>query len=225
MIMNITATARMVKVTFESIYKERLDGHDEIIKLYEKHSSFKVYNGDLFWSIKQPHNINYNDWYELDKNGGIDKFLIDHPLYDSFNLTMTYNEYMELEYKYHNLNCMKIIERFDINYIPESSTADVERALSLINVNIQLFEKQLKALSEIGEQHYNLKCNAPVADTFLSKVNQLMLLEDSCTDKLQEALHEGWRIISVTPQPNQRRPDYVLGKVVDTPDKYALRSL
>lgn len=39
-----------------------------------------------------------------------------------------------------------------------------------------------------------------------------MLLEDACTDQLQGALNSGWRIISACPQPDQRRPDYILGR-------------
>lgn len=47
----------------------------------------------------------------------------------------------------------------------------------------------------------------------LLKYNKVMAVEDLCTDKLQEYLDDNWRMIAVIPQPQQRRPDYVLGKI------------
>ena len=44
------------------------------------------------------------------------------------------------------------------------------------------------------------------------RTTRLLLLSDACTDELQGALRDGWRIIAVCPQPSQRRPDYVLGR-------------
>ena len=45
----------------------------------------------------------------------------------------------------------------------------------------------------------------------LLNVDETLLMEDACTDALQENLNNGWRILAVCPQP-QRRPDYVLGR-------------
>lgn len=38
----------------------------------------------------------------------------------------------------------------------------------------------------------------------------ILVLENSCTEDINEHLKSGWRIIAVLPQHNQRRPDYVL---------------
>lgn len=46
----------------------------------------------------------------------------------------------------------------------------------------------------------------------LSYFNKVDYLENSCTDKLQDWLTDGWRIIAAIPRPGQRRPDYILGK-------------
>ena len=48
--------------------------------------------------------------------------------------------------------------------------------------------------------------------------------EDVCTDVLQQELNNGWRIIAICVQADQRRPDYILGRynasleVIDKPD-------
>ena len=46
----------------------------------------------------------------------------------------------------------------------------------------------------------------------LAKYDQVQVLTDCCTEALQEELSKGWRILAICPQPDQRRPDYVLGK-------------
>lgn len=78
-------------------------------------------------------------------------------------------------------------------------------------------EKILNKLAEIDtktfpEQTYNERCEVHVPGIGLLAINRTMLLEDICTDELNTALANGWRIIAACPQPDQRRPDYILGK-------------
>lgn len=46
----------------------------------------------------------------------------------------------------------------------------------------------------------------------LLAMNEVKVLDDACTDSLQEALDEGWSILAVCPPNAQRRPDYILGR-------------
>lgn len=50
-------------------------------------------------------------------------------------------------------------------------------------------------------------------DTELHKFNECMVEEECCTDKLQDHLNDGWRIVAVCMQKGSRRPDYVLGRI------------
>lgn len=59
---------------------------------------------------------------------------------------------------------------------------------------------------------FNEKVEVHVPGFALTTYNRTMLLGDSCTDELQAALDQGWRIIACCPQPNSRRPDYILGR-------------
>lgn len=73
--------------------------------------------------------------------------------------------------------------------------------------------KMITALSSFDKDiEFNNRCEVHVPNLGLLSVNETMLLEDSCTDSLQSFLDKGWRIISIAPQPNQRRPDYILGR-------------
>lgn len=59
---------------------------------------------------------------------------------------------------------------------------------------------------------FNMKCNVHVPGLGLLLLDEIMLVDDACTDEIQDHLNNRWRIIAVCPQPNQRRPDYVLGR-------------
>lgn len=51
-----------------------------------------------------------------------------------------------------------------------------------------------------------------VPDLGLLSIEKVYLLENACTDTLQDYLEQGWRIIAVCPPNSQRRPDYILGR-------------
>lgn len=72
-----------------------------------------------------------------------------------------------------------------------------------------------RALMSFGQRSttvVNSKCNVAVAGLGLLTVNEVELHCDLCTDALQAALDKGWRILAVCVQPDQRRPDYILGR-------------
>lgn len=73
----------------------------------------------------------------------------------------------------------------------------------------RVHDKQL--LPTPSQDTYNNHCEVHIPGFALSTYNDTLLLEDSCTDVLQDALDKGWRIIACCPQA-QRRPDYILGR-------------
>lgn len=73
-----------------------------------------------------------------------------------------------------------------------------------------VIEKTVKSVTD--NQLFNRKCQQEQPSNNLLSINQTILLEDSCTDNLQVHIADGWRILAIQPQPNQRRPDYILGR-------------
>lgn len=63
-----------------------------------------------------------------------------------------------------------------------------------------------------SDHHFNQKCNVHISGIGLLAITEVSIYYDLCTDTLQSLLSEGWRIVAVCPQPNQRRPDYILGR-------------
>jgi len=74
-----------------------------------------------------------------------------------------------------------------------------------------MIEASVSSSVEAIGKLFNEKCQQEQPGPNLLNVNETLLMEDACTNALQENLENGWRIIAVCPQP-QRRPDYVLGR-------------
>lgn len=70
----------------------------------------------------------------------------------------------------------------------------------------------LKAIEPGGTVH-NIYVQVPHVG--LLSINEVEVEEDCCTDRLQERLNEGWRILCVCPPNAARRPDYILGRTRD----------
>jgi len=69
-----------------------------------------------------------------------------------------------------------------------------------------------KAPSTNHTQSFNEKVNIHISDIGLLQMNEVVVYEDMCTNELRRELEDGWRILSICPQPDQRRPDYILGR-------------
>jgi len=78
-------------------------------------------------------------------------------------------------------------------------------------INVQ--EKLENALRKFDKQiEFNEKVNVHVGGFALMSINQVGFGEDMCTEKVQDVLNKGWRVLAVCVQPDGRRPDYIFGK-------------
>lgn len=76
-----------------------------------------------------------------------------------------------------------------------------------------------QALAKFGQRTttvMNERCQVVVPGLGLLVINEVQLRTDHCTDALQKDLNLGWRILAICIQPDQRRPDYVLGRTSET---------
>jgi hypothetical protein len=58
----------------------------------------------------------------------------------------------------------------------------------------------------------NTACKVITPGPSLQTYDQAHVETDCCTNRLQGLLDDGWRILAICVQPDQRRPDYVLGR-------------
>ena len=125
-------------------------------------------------------------------------------------------EYVTLEQDNHlvdlNLFAPKCKYKF---YLKESITSQ-EPTINNIQTILRTIEEKSTSLeslvNKIKDTTFNSKTSVHVGGGLITTYNDLLLKEDTCTDDLQNDLNNGWRIIAVCNQADQRRPDYVLGR-------------
>ncbi|MCA1021553.1 hypothetical protein [Halobacillus litoralis] len=100
---------------------------------------------------------------------------------------------------------------------PKSVDTNYNDVLSMMNEVSRKIDEANQRFSKAVE--FNSKCDVHVPNLGLMSINKLAYATDYCTEELQRLLHQGWRIISVCPQPDQRRPDYILGMSVTEVDR------
>ena len=77
-----------------------------------------------------------------------------------------------------------------------------------LSQNLDSLQEQAKRVPAFNE-----RVQVVVPGLGLMLIDEVEIKEDFCTHELQRQLEAGWRILAICPQPNQRRPDYVLGRV------------
>lgn len=90
-----------------------------------------------------------------------------------------------------------------------TATTDITHVLKLVADKTNAINKTLDTLAQ---KTFNKPANVHIGGGLLTTYNELMLRENECTDELQKYLVDGWRIIAVCVQPDQRRPDYILAR-------------
>lgn len=81
-----------------------------------------------------------------------------------------------------------------------------------IDFQIRLFKNTYKTPSNVT----NHSLHVHIPNIGLLSINEVRLLENACTDSLQNLLDDGWRIVAVCPPNGVRRPDYILGRTRET---------
>lgn len=71
---------------------------------------------------------------------------------------------------------------------------------------------KLHNLEKMNDQLFNKKVEVHVPGDALLNIGEIEVSLSACTETIQARLDEGWRIIAVCPQPDQRRPDYIMGR-------------
>ena len=117
------------------------------------------------------------------------------------------NNLVDLEY--FALNC-----RFPYSIVKciKSDEPSIQNISNILQEMENKFTNISDKINAFDSQQFNQKLNIHVGGGLIVTYNELMLKENICTDVLQSTLNEGWRIIAVCVQPDQRRPDYILGR-------------
>lgn len=104
-----------------------------------------------------------------------------------------------------------VLKRID-HKVNHEANVDIETGSMIARVGAILKKLDSYGKNLLPMAEYNSKVDVHMPGNALMSFNETMLLEDSCTDSLQDILNQGWRITCACPQPAQRRPDYILGR-------------
>ncbi|MWV44798.1 hypothetical protein GRF59_14350 [Paenibacillus sp. HJL G12] len=100
--------------------------------------------------------------------------------------------------------------KFKVRGMIQSSHSQM---LNMVEQMKDIESKLTNALMNFNETiEFNQRCDVHIGNIGLLNINQLGYAVDKCTEELQDIISTGWRILAVCPQPDQRRPDYVLGR-------------
>lgn len=114
----------------------------------------------------------------------------------SFNFSLNEDEYWLL-YK-----CVSVITSTNISITNCGITNEILEKFETIN------EKFNEA------QQFNKKVNVYQPNNIMINFNEVESVIDCNTEHLQTWLDQGWHLLSICPQPDQKRPDYILARYI-----------
>jgi hypothetical protein len=103
-------------------------------------------------------------------------------------------------------------EKVEVKTSVDLSGDRMMRAVETLEVLTEKLAKFSNGLPEVQGAMYNERVEVHTPGMGLMLFNRVMLLQDACSDALQSEMDNGWRIVAACPQPDQRRPDYILGR-------------
>jgi len=147
------------------------------------------------------------------KEEGDDKPIDSYHLYTKPKKDLDY-VYIEKENNLVDLEdfALKCMYGYRITKCIKSEEPSVNNIKALLNKVEEKTNNINKTLDILHNQSFNDKTNVHVGGGLMVTYNDLMLKENCCTDVLQSTINNGWRIIAVCVQSDQRRPDYILGR-------------
>jgi len=125
------------------------------------------------------------------------------------------NDYVCVEKEGHLVNFTIFAPKckYPFSIIESVASQPILENIESIMQHLENKSTMLEQLVEnVTRNTFNKKTNVHVGGGLITTYNDLMLKENVCTDVLQTELNNGWRIIAVCVQPDQRRPDYILGR-------------
>jgi hypothetical protein len=163
----------------------------------------------------------YDEVFKHEVDGKIEAYYEDETMAKKVDTWWLYKrppeaDYVTIERDNHLVNLEEFVtkckQKFYIQQALPTTIGDPTSLMVAVNKVTEKFDEMLRAAQKLENQQFNERCHVHVGGGLITTYNELLLKEDVCTDVLQEELNKGWRIIAVCVQPDQRRPDYILGR-------------
>jgi hypothetical protein len=193
----------LARIKFTGDYSNRLTKEDlnrlESF-LGEKVSSSQLKIGD----DGRYESVSWRETFDKEKADKDTEYTLVLPA-DMYQISESNNYIVELE----NFTSKFPQLEITIKGVPKSIGTDHTDLINQMNKIAEKIEDAKNRFEKVVE--FNQKCEVHVPNLGLLNINQLAFATDYCTEELQRLLFQGWRILAICPQPDQRRPDYILG--------------
>lgn len=214
-------TTHLYTIQIEGGFFDEAD--PKLQSIYAKNAQHKKKAESYGWDWRRPKawNGTAEEWKAYVENKDND-YANEYAYWDTFSIRVDAEDLAEYATKLDGRLNITHTEAFTLK-MPHD--AELTKATSMLEMHQQLNSMSAKTLEQLRQAESMMKLNADDLGTFFNNrcnqhqptvglwnFNETMLLENSCTDQLQDYLDDGWRIIAVSPQPDQRRPDYILAR-------------
>ena len=187
--------------------------YEEITKpLGIYNDKIKLMTYDSYKYRDELHQLPDSDKYYSDKGVEVSVYNI----YDRLSYKDISKDYVFVGRDNHMVDLLTFAPKCPYPFTINKSILSVDTPVSNLNSILYTIKDKVnnlvKTLADVEGRNFNTKCNVHVGGGLLVTFNELKLREDTCTDALQVELNDGWRIIAICVQSDQRRPDYILGR-------------
>ena len=122
-------------------------------------------------------------------------------------------DFVYIEQNGHLVKLEEFVNVCKYKFFVERAVNEAVTSPTFIQGILKQVEDKLNEVNKLlSSNTFNQKCNVHVGGGLIVTYNEVMLKENTCTDEIQKELDVGWRVIAVCSQPDQRRPDYILGR-------------
>lgn len=104
------------------------------------------------------------------------------------------------------------IRRLAKHKVQISLSEPPDSQLMFVRLQDRIEALELKKEDTAGQLTNGAAVHIHIPDHSLTKIDEVMAMEDACTDELQGYLDKDWRILAICPPNAKRRPDYILGR-------------
>jgi hypothetical protein len=150
----------------------------------------------------------------IDKKGEV---ISPYYLYSPVPANIDINSYVLVKSDGHMVDLVKFLPKCKYTFKVVKTVPTMDTPVNNLHYVLNTLEDKLEAFStnleKIQKTSFNTKCNVHVGGGMIATFNDITLKENCCSDELQVELNNGWRMLAVCVQPDQRRPDYILGYV------------
>lgn len=177
------------------VYEVKLSGHAK----YKHIKPTILFERVEKWSkdYSHPGDISNEEWEALSIDEAINNFPLHvSPYYNTPSMVVSLDELHK------SFEVVDLIRVIDVD-VEDSFNIDIEVLADRISSSI---------IGRTTENIYNQRLEIHQPNSPLFMYNDYKVLTDCCIESLQEEIDNGWRVVSVCPQPDQRRPDYVVAQ-------------